>query len=224
MNRNNCNVYIPGVDTLIVEILRIMRSRNLLSYTYYTRILQTLYNLFKLINHFARSFILLANLFHRLKEESPKLQVFKPTKTTSQSLIVNPEARIQTASISQASRHLMAPQPPLDWHRAWLICTRRVSRPLKTKGAVLEASWAWKLTSIHLSLYLNPFSSYAGPNTVRITEANSHGFESYMATNRSVIYCHIDGRGSAFKGSKMLFEIYRRIGTVEIEDQIAVTR
>ncbi|XP_076290465.1 venom dipeptidyl peptidase 4 [Lasioglossum baleicum] len=65
---------------------------------------------------------------------------------------------------------------------------------------------------------------YSGPNTVRITEQNIHGFESYMATNRSVIYGHIDGRGSAYKGSKMLFEIYRRIGTVEIEDQIAVTR
>ncbi|XP_078045888.1 venom dipeptidyl peptidase 4 [Augochlora pura] len=65
---------------------------------------------------------------------------------------------------------------------------------------------------------------YAGPNTVRVTEANSFGFESYMVTNRSVIYAHIDGRGSAFKGSKMLYEIYRRMGTVEIEDQIAVTR
>ena len=43
-------------------------------------------------------------------------------------------------------------------------------------------------------------------------------------TNRSVIYGRIDGRGSAYKGSKMLFEIYRRLGTVEIEDQIAVTR
>lgn len=65
---------------------------------------------------------------------------------------------------------------------------------------------------------------YAGPNTVRITEQNTNGFESYMVTNRSVIYGHIDGRGSAYKGSNMLFEIYRRIGTVEIEDQIAVTR
>ncbi|XP_076242870.1 venom dipeptidyl peptidase 4 isoform X2 [Calliopsis andreniformis] len=65
---------------------------------------------------------------------------------------------------------------------------------------------------------------YSGPNTVRITEENSYGFESYMTTNRSVIYGHIDGRGSAYKGSKMLFEIYRRLGTVEIEDQIEVTR
>ncbi|KAK9306463.1 hypothetical protein QLX08_002845 [Tetragonisca angustula] len=65
---------------------------------------------------------------------------------------------------------------------------------------------------------------YAGPNTVRITDEASFGFDSYIVTNRSVIYGRIDGRGSAYKGSKMLFEIYRRLGTVEIEDQIAVTR
>ncbi|XP_071876668.1 venom dipeptidyl peptidase 4 [Bombus fervidus] len=65
---------------------------------------------------------------------------------------------------------------------------------------------------------------YAGPNTVRVTNEASFGFESYIVTNRSVIYGRIDGRGSAYKGSKMLFEIYRRLGTVEIEDQIAVTR
>lgn len=45
-----------------------------------------------------------------------------------------------------------------------------------------------------------------------------------MVTNKNVVYGRIDGRGSAFKGSKMLFEIYRRLGTVEIEDQITVTR
>ncbi|CAK9799166.1 Venom dipeptidyl peptidase 4 [Anthophora quadrimaculata] len=64
---------------------------------------------------------------------------------------------------------------------------------------------------------------YAGPNTIRITDEVTYGFEAYMVTNRSVIYGRIDGRGSAYKGSKMLFEIYRKLGTVEIEDQITVT-
>ncbi|XP_020277836.1 venom dipeptidyl peptidase 4 isoform X2 [Pseudomyrmex gracilis] len=64
---------------------------------------------------------------------------------------------------------------------------------------------------------------YAGPNTVRITEAVRYDLEYYMTTNKRVIYAWIDGRGSAFKGSKMLFEIYRKMGTVEIEDTIAVT-
>ncbi|CAL7943995.1 unnamed protein product [Xylocopa violacea] len=65
---------------------------------------------------------------------------------------------------------------------------------------------------------------YAGPNTIRITEEATFGFESYLVTNRSIIFGRIDGRGSAYKGSKMLFEIYRKLGTVEIEDQIAVTK
>lgn len=65
--------------------------------------------------------------------------------------------------------------------------------------------------------------SYGGPATVRITDQNSFGYEYYLTTNRSVVFAQIDGRGSAYKGSNMLFEIYRKIGTVEVEDTIAVT-
>ncbi|KAH0946793.1 hypothetical protein HN011_002560 [Eciton burchellii] len=64
---------------------------------------------------------------------------------------------------------------------------------------------------------------YAGPNTVRINDIAKYDYEYYMTTNKRVIYAWIDGRGSAYKGSKMLFEIYRNIGTVEVEDTIAVT-
>ncbi|XP_011871066.1 PREDICTED: venom dipeptidyl peptidase 4-like [Vollenhovia emeryi] len=64
---------------------------------------------------------------------------------------------------------------------------------------------------------------YGGPNTLRIIEEASFGYEHYFTTNRNVIYALIDGRGSSNKGSKMLFEIYRKMGTVEIEDTIAVT-
>lgn len=66
--------------------------------------------------------------------------------------------------------------------------------------------------------------SYGGPNSARIKDVASYGYEHYMTTNRRVIYAWIDGRGSAYKGSKMLYEIYRRIGTVEVEDTIAVTK
>lgn len=64
---------------------------------------------------------------------------------------------------------------------------------------------------------------YAGPNTVRIIDDFKIGYEYYLTTNRTVVYAWIDARGSAFKGSNMLFEIYRKLGTVEIEDTIAVT-
>lgn len=65
---------------------------------------------------------------------------------------------------------------------------------------------------------------YAGPNTAQISEIFRVDYSMYMTTNRSVIYAFIDGRGSSNVGSKMLFEIYRKIGTVEIDDQISVTR
>lgn len=64
---------------------------------------------------------------------------------------------------------------------------------------------------------------YAGPNTVKIVDEARIGFEHYLTTNRSIVHAWIDVRGSAYKGSNMLFEIYRKIGTVEIEDTIAVT-
>lgn len=72
-----------------------------------------------------------------------------------------------------------------------------------------------------MKIYL--FRSYGGPNTVRITDNAKYEYEYYLTTNKRVIYAWIDARGSAFKGSKMLFEIYKNIGTVEIEDTIAVT-
>ncbi|XP_011154777.2 venom dipeptidyl peptidase 4 isoform X1 [Harpegnathos saltator] len=65
---------------------------------------------------------------------------------------------------------------------------------------------------------------YGGPDTIRITDAARYGYEYYMTTNQRVICAWIDGRGSAFKGSKMLFEIYRHIGIVEVEDTIEVTK
>ncbi|XP_032666841.1 venom dipeptidyl peptidase 4-like isoform X2 [Odontomachus brunneus] len=65
---------------------------------------------------------------------------------------------------------------------------------------------------------------YGGPNSVKITDFSKIGYEHYLTTNKRVIHMWIDGRGSAYKGSEMLFEIYRRMGTVEVEDTIAVTK
>lgn len=66
--------------------------------------------------------------------------------------------------------------------------------------------------------------SYGGPGSNRITDAFSIGFLDYIVTSRHYIYIQIDGRGTDKKGNNMLFEIYRKLGTVEIEDQIAVTK
>lgn len=65
---------------------------------------------------------------------------------------------------------------------------------------------------------------YGGPNSVRVIDSFALGFKDYLITNRKVIYCQIDGRGSGNKGKDMLFTLNNKLGTVEIEDQIAVAK
>lgn len=48
--------------------------------------------------------------------------------------------------------------------------------------------------------------------------------ENYFITNRKYIYAFIDARGSGRDGKNLLFSLYRRLGTIEIEDQITVTK
>lgn len=65
---------------------------------------------------------------------------------------------------------------------------------------------------------------YAGPGSFAGTDRFDRGFLSYLTTNRSYIYAQINGRGSGNRGERLLHTIYRRMGTVEIEDQITATK
>lgn len=65
---------------------------------------------------------------------------------------------------------------------------------------------------------------YGGPNSYSVTSSWSIGWGHYMSSNRSVIYAKIDGRGSGLRGDKLLFQIYRQLGTYEIEDQITTAK
>lgn len=64
---------------------------------------------------------------------------------------------------------------------------------------------------------------YGGPDSYQSTEKFNIDWSTYLTVNRSIIYVTIDGRGSGLKGNNILFAIYRRLGTYEIEDQINVT-
>ncbi|XP_055593408.1 venom dipeptidyl peptidase 4 isoform X2 [Uranotaenia lowii] len=65
---------------------------------------------------------------------------------------------------------------------------------------------------------------YGGPNSYAVTSSWSIGWGHHMSSNRSIIYAKIDGRGSGLRGEKLLFQINRRLGTVEIEDQITTAK
>ncbi|KAJ3655173.1 hypothetical protein Zmor_014310 [Zophobas morio] len=65
---------------------------------------------------------------------------------------------------------------------------------------------------------------YAGPDSFQVVEKFNIDWGTYLAANKSIIYATIDGRSSGLKGNNMLFASYRHLGTVEIEDQIRVTK
>jgi len=63
---------------------------------------------------------------------------------------------------------------------------------------------------------------YGRPGTQLVTEKWRVDWGTYLASNRDFIVAQIDGRGSAGQGYTMLHEVYRRLGTVEVADQLEV--
>ncbi|KAJ9579403.1 hypothetical protein L9F63_024489, partial [Diploptera punctata] len=56
-----------------------------------------------------------------------------------------------------------------------------------------------------------------------VTERWKLDWSTYLAGNRDFIVAQIDGRGSGGQGYQMLHEVYMRLGTVEVADQLEVT-
>lgn len=65
---------------------------------------------------------------------------------------------------------------------------------------------------------------YAGPDSYNGYAKWELDYGSYLASNKSIIYAHINGRGSGMRGDKLLHQIYRKFGTVEVEDQIETAK
>lgn len=74
-------------------------------------------------------------------------------------------------------------------------------------------------TNIPLLVYV-----YGGPDTALVTKQWYLDWGSSLVSRWGVAVAHIDGRGSGLKGVSNLFALNRQLGTVEIEDQITVTR
>ncbi|XP_059608400.1 venom dipeptidyl peptidase 4 isoform X2 [Phlebotomus argentipes] len=65
---------------------------------------------------------------------------------------------------------------------------------------------------------------YGGPDSYNVVDRWSMDWGSFLAVNRSIIYAKIDGRGSGLRGDNLLHQIYRKLGTVEVEDQVETAR
>lgn len=65
---------------------------------------------------------------------------------------------------------------------------------------------------------------YGGPGTQQVTEQFHVSWGHSLASRKGIVYAQIDGRGSGRQGDRRLHQVYRRLGTVEVQDQLQVAR
>ena len=61
---------------------------------------------------------------------------------------------------------------------------------------------------------------YGGPDSSSVTNRWAIDWGTYMVSAHDTIYARIDGRGSGLRGDVNLHALYRKLGTVEVEDQL----
>ena len=76
-------------------------------------------------------------------------------------------------------------------------------------------------TSLH-DFYI--MTLYAGPNSQQVSDRFKLDWGTYLTTSEDIIYAVIDGRGSGFRGDDLLYEIHRKLGQPEVQDQIDVAK
>uniref|UniRef100_A0A3B5MZD2 Uncharacterized protein n=1 Tax=Xiphophorus couchianus TaxID=32473 RepID=A0A3B5MZD2_9TELE len=65
---------------------------------------------------------------------------------------------------------------------------------------------------------------YAGPCSQLVDSRYRIGWSTFLASTEKVIVASFDGRGSGYQGDQLMFEIYKRLGTSEVEDQITAAK
>lgn len=63
---------------------------------------------------------------------------------------------------------------------------------------------------------------YSAPGTQLVSDKWRIDWNTYLAGTKDYIVTQIDGRGSSGQGYQLLHEVYRRLGTVEVSDQLEV--
>ncbi|XP_053554351.1 prolyl endopeptidase FAP-like isoform X2 [Bombina bombina] len=65
---------------------------------------------------------------------------------------------------------------------------------------------------------------YGGPSSQEIHHSFSIGWKTYLASSEDIIVASLDGRGTAYQGDKFMHAVHKRLGTLEIEDQVFAVR
>ncbi|GAB1286366.1 Dipeptidyl peptidase 4 [Apodemus speciosus] len=73
-------------------------------------------------------------------------------------------------------------------------------------------------------IVLNETKVYAGPCSQKADAFFRLNWATYLASTENIIVASFDGRGSGYQGDKIMHAINRRLGTLEVEDQIEAVR
>ncbi|KAM4711169.1 dipeptidyl peptidase 4-like [Anableps anableps] len=65
---------------------------------------------------------------------------------------------------------------------------------------------------------------YAGPCSQKVDFRYRVGWSTFLASTDKIIVASFDGRGSGYQGDQLMHEIYKRLGTFEVEDQITAAK
>ncbi|XP_055358999.1 dipeptidyl peptidase 4-like [Betta splendens] len=65
---------------------------------------------------------------------------------------------------------------------------------------------------------------YAGPCSQKVDFVYRVSWSTFLASTEKIIVASFDGRGSGYQGDKLMHEIYKRLGTYEVEDQITAAK
>ncbi|TNN32478.1 Inactive dipeptidyl peptidase 10 [Liparis tanakae] len=78
-----------------------------------------------------------------------------------------------------------------------------------------------KNVQVILGLNSVPSHSDSAPGGQAVTDRFSLGWDSALVSSDGVLVARLDGRGSGFQGQRVLHEVHQRLGTVDVQDQIA---
>uniref|UniRef100_A0A3P9IPF9 Dipeptidyl peptidase like 10 n=1 Tax=Oryzias latipes TaxID=8090 RepID=A0A3P9IPF9_ORYLA len=74
---------------------------------------------------------------------------------------------------------------------------------------------------VHGFKMTSEFMLDGAPGGQTVSDRFSLSWDSVLVSSDNVIVARLDGRGSGFQGQRVLHEVYQRLGTVDVQDQIA---
>uniref|UniRef100_A0A3B4EG42 Dipeptidyl peptidase like 10 n=1 Tax=Pygocentrus nattereri TaxID=42514 RepID=A0A3B4EG42_PYGNA len=98
-------------------------------------------------------------------------------------------------------------------------------------NSLLKAALRYKRIQLteYKSLQIDRFGKYSfyilvldsGPGGQQVDDQYSIDWDSVLVSSDNIIVARLDGRGSGFQGQKILQEVHKRLGVVEVQDQLA---